>query len=137
MNRIALNFGESQTTSSQQSTYQETVSDLSRAQLANPLDAESKGSLKNALKSGVLAEISRAQYITLNAGATSIEVSSSDCMVLTGDSGSNTIATITNGYSGQLLTIVFNFLVLSVFILILYSSIPLLLPCLLTLASNP
>jgi len=46
------------------------------------------------------------QQVTLGAGATAIAITSS-VVEVTGDAGGNTVATITGGKSGQLLTLIF------------------------------
>lgn len=44
--------------------------------------------------------------LTLDAGATTL-AATSDLMTVAGDAGGNTIGTITGGYSGQILTLLF------------------------------
>lgn len=78
-----------------------------RSQLENPLDAVSKGILKNALED-VEKDVIRKRTrnpLTIIAGATTFFVAS-DYMVLTG-AAAVTIATIQGGREGQVLTISF------------------------------
>lgn len=88
----------------QQPFGQATPAGVQRAQIQYPLDAESFGALKVALQR-VLPELSHSQAINIPSGATTFEVRG-DVMVVTADVGV-TIATITGGYDGRIITLVF------------------------------
>lgn len=79
---------------------------INRAQLQYPLDAESLATLKAGLPTP-LKELQRVQAITLLTGQTTFDVRNTDVMSVTGNAAV-TIATITNGYSGQVLSLLFN-----------------------------
>lgn len=79
---------------------------IQRAQLQYPLDAESFGTLKSSLPK-ILQELSRVQAITLATGTTTFDIRNTDVMSVTA-SAAVTIATISNGYNGQILTLFFN-----------------------------
>lgn len=78
---------------------------LLRSQLAYPLDVESESAIRIPLKERIIPEISRSQSLTIPSGSTTFAISSST-MVLTG-AAAVTIATISNGYNGQLVTLLF------------------------------
>ncbi|MCH7979017.1 MAG: hypothetical protein IH935_08580, partial [Acidobacteria bacterium] len=77
-----------------------------RAQLAYPLDAESFGTLKITMPD-ILKELARSQAITLVSGDVTFDVRNTNVMSISA-SASVTIATITNGFDGQVLTLIFN-----------------------------
>jgi len=79
---------------------------VQRSQLAYPPDQQSEQIIKEVIKKN-LSVLNRVQGITLQSGDISFDVRNSDLMSITA-SASVTIATITNGYDGQFLTLIFN-----------------------------
>ena len=79
-------------------------SNVSRAQLQYPLDLESEGALRSVL-ANIVRELNEPKSVVLASGATSF-VASSNVMVVSA-SALVTIATITEGYEGQILTLIF------------------------------
>lgn len=75
-----------------------------RFQLEYPLDQESEGALKTPVRN-IMRDLQRVQALTIPAGATSFEVRG-ERMELTG-AAAVTIATIAQGYNGQVLTLYF------------------------------
>jgi len=86
----------------------EGIATVQRAQLAYPLDAESLSTLKLGLESIQKEVIIRHDRVTftLASGATTFDVAS-NYMVITGDGGANTVATIGGGREGMTLTLEF------------------------------
>lgn len=70
------------------------------------LDQQMQGIIKNYVKS-TIPELNRVQGITLSSGATTFDVRNSDNLSVSG-SVAVSITTITNGYNGQILTLIFN-----------------------------
>jgi hypothetical protein len=79
-------------------------SNISRAQLQYPLDLESEGALRSVL-ANIVRELNEPKSVVLASGATSFVVSSN--VMVVSASALVTIATITEGYEGQILTLIF------------------------------
>ena len=78
--------------------------EVQRMQLASPLDVTSRGLLRNYVAE-IFPELSRVQTVTLRSGDTAFEVRGTDTMSLTA-AAAVSISTISNGYNGQLLTLI-------------------------------
>lgn len=76
-----------------------------RSQLPFPLDRESEEALRKSLKT-LNPELNRVQAITLLTGQTTFAVRNSNSMSVSG-AAAVTLAKITNGYTGQLLVLLF------------------------------
>lgn len=79
---------------------------IQRSQLAYPLDQQSIGIIQDVLKKNI-PTLNRVQAITLVSGTTRFEVRNTDVMDVSA-SAAVSIDTITNGYNGQILTLIFN-----------------------------
>lgn len=75
-----------------------------RAQLEYPLDAHSKGALREFLKEAQ-PELERVQALSLSSGDVTFDVRSTNTMRVTA-AAAVSISTITSGYNGQLLTLI-------------------------------
>jgi len=85
---------------------EETRNVKEKSQLSNPLDFTSKRILENAVRT-ILPSLNRVQSITLQSGDVSFDVRNSDTMSISA-SAAVSITTITNGYDGQVLKLIFN-----------------------------
>lgn len=77
-----------------------------QSQLSFPLDDISTNIIKDIVKDA-LPEYNRVQSITLQSGANTFEMRNSDTMSVSA-AAAVSITTITNGYNGQILTLIFN-----------------------------
>src|SRR3990167_345077 len=76
------------------------------SQLSYPLDATSEAILQDAIKNAI-PSLNRVQSITLKSGDISFDVRNTDVMRIAA-SAAVSITTISNGYDGQILTLLFD-----------------------------